>query len=80
MYRIKDPMPTNITLLRAVIKKKGLNYRDLAEGLHMCLTNVYRRLNYITPFSREDARQTKMFLNLSKEESIAIFGEEGAEL
>lgn len=66
---------TNVGRLRVLIKERDLTYIDLAEMIGTTRSKISRRLNYITPISRKDAKQLVSALGLSEEEIIQVFGE-----
>ncbi|CAM3512232.1 helix-turn-helix domain-containing protein [Erysipelothrix anatis] len=64
---------TNTQLLKILMLKKGIKQKQIAETLSITPQSVYRKVNGINEWKGSEITRIVEMLDLSREESDAIF-------
>lgn len=70
---------TNTQLLKILMLKKGIKQKQIAESLSITPQSVYRKVNGINEWKGSEITRIVELLELSREESDAIFFGKGVD-
>ena len=63
----------NILKLKGLIVANGMNVEQLADGIGIDRSSMYRKLNSFDKITIGEAQKIKEFLNMSDEQAYEIF-------